>query len=93
MSTSYVLTDSATMLLPIVMLPFLGSGLVSTDTMPVGLRQFAEYQPFTPLTETIRGLLMGTEIGNNGIISVAWCIGIAVVGYLWSMSIFRKKTS
>jgi ABC-2 type transport system permease protein len=85
--------SASNMPFPIVMLPFLGSGLVSTDTMPVGLRQFAEYQPFTPLTETIRGLLMGTEIGNNGIISVVWCIGIAVVGYLWSMSIFRKKTS
>jgi ABC-2 type transport system permease protein len=85
--------SASNMPFPIVMLPFLGSGLVSTDTMPVGLRQFAEYQPFTPVTETIRGLLMGTEIGNNGIISVAWCIGITVVGYFWSMSIFRKKTS
>ncbi|MEU2042812.1 ABC transporter permease [Nocardia niwae] len=77
---------------PLVMLPFLGSGLVSTDTMPAGLRQFAEYQPFTPFTETIRGLLMGTEIGDNGIISIAWCVGLTVVGYLWSSSIFRRRT-
>ncbi|WP_454199884.1 ABC transporter permease [Nocardia sp. Marseille-Q1738] len=77
---------------PLVMLPFLGSGLVATDTMPAGLRQFAEYQPFTPFTETLRGLLMGTEIGNNGIIAVAWCVGITVAGYLWSSSIFRRQT-
>ncbi|WP_174188648.1 ABC transporter permease [Nocardia barduliensis] len=77
---------------PLVMLPFLGSGLVATDTMPAGLRQFAEYQPFTPITETVRGLLMGTEIGANGIISLAWCVGIAVVGYLWSSSVFRRQT-
>ncbi|WP_330233603.1 ABC transporter permease [Nocardia sp. NBC_00508] len=77
---------------PLVMLPFLGSGLVATDTMPAGLRHFAEYQPFTPFTETLRGLLMGTEIGNNGIISIAWCVGITVVGYLWSSSIFRRQT-
>ncbi|WP_280260919.1 ABC transporter permease [Nocardia abscessus] len=76
---------------PLVMLPFLGSGLVGTDTMPAGLRQFAEYQPFTPFTETIRGLLMGTEIGNNGVISLAWCAGLTVVGYLWSSSIFRRQ--
>ncbi|MBF6224753.1 ABC transporter permease [Nocardia abscessus] len=76
---------------PLVMLPFLGSGLVGTDTMPAGLRQFAEYQPFTPFTETIRGLLMGTEIGNNGVISLAWCVGLTVVGYLWSSSIFRRQ--
>ncbi|WP_040784803.1 ABC transporter permease [Nocardia pneumoniae] len=77
---------------PLVMLPFLGSGLVATDTMPAGLRQFAEYQPFTPFTETVRGLLMGTEIGNNGIIAIAWGVGITVVGYLWSSSIFRRQT-
>lgn len=77
---------------PLVMLPFLGSGLVGTDTMPAGLRQFAEYQPFTPFTETIRGLLMGTEIGDNAIISIAWCVGLTVVGYLWSSSIFRRRT-
>ncbi|WP_039803019.1 ABC transporter permease [Nocardia araoensis] len=77
---------------PLVMLPFLGSGLVATDTMPAGLRQFAEYQPFTPFTETIRGLLMGTEIGDNGIVSLAWCVGLAAVGYLWSSSIFRRQT-
>lgn len=77
---------------PLVMLPFLGSGLVATDTMPAGLRQFAEYQPFTPFTETLRGLLMGTEIGDNGIIAIAWCGGLTVVGYLWSSSIFRRQT-
>ncbi|MFD3744745.1 ABC transporter permease [Nocardia sp. NPDC058633] len=76
---------------PIVMMPFLGSGLVATDTMPVGLRQFAEYQPFTPITETLRGLLMGTEIGINGWVSLAWCVVIAGGGFFWSKSIFSKQ--
>ena len=44
----------------LTLLPFLGSGFVPTATMPAGLRQFAEYQPFTPVTETLRGLLTGT---------------------------------
>ncbi|MFF0541232.1 ABC transporter permease [Nocardia thailandica] len=76
---------------PLVMLPFLGSGLVATDTMPVGLRQFAEYQPFTPITETVRGLLMGTEIGINGWVSLGWCAVIGLGGFAWSRSIFRKQ--
>ncbi|MFE7796687.1 ABC transporter permease [Nocardia sp. NPDC057440] len=84
--------SASNMPFPLIMLPFLGSGLVATDTMPVVMRQFAEYQPFTPITETVRGLLMGSEIGDNGIISVAWCIGLALVGYLWSTSVFRKQT-
>ncbi|MBU3066243.1 ABC transporter permease [Nocardia sp. NEAU-G5] len=78
---------------PILFLPFLGSGLVPTGTMPNGVRQFAEYQPFTPLTETVRGLLMGTHIGDNGIIAVAWCVAFVVIGYLWSKSLFRRKTA
>ncbi|MDR7167903.1 ABC-2 type transport system permease protein [Nocardia kruczakiae] len=78
---------------PLIFLPFLGSGLAPTDTMSAGVRQFAQYQPFTPLTETLRGLLMGTAIGGNGIAAVAWCLGFAVVGYLWSRSLFRRKTN
>ncbi|HEV8155318.1 MAG TPA: ABC transporter permease, partial [Gaiellales bacterium] len=60
----------------LLLLPFLGSGFVPTDSMPAGVRWFAEYQPFTPATETVRGLLLGTPIGNNAIIAVAWCAGI-----------------
>ncbi|MFI6212111.1 ABC transporter permease [Nocardia brasiliensis] len=78
---------------PIIMLPFLGSGLVSPDTMPAGLRQFAEYQPFTPITETVRGLLMGSEIGNNGLISIGWCLVLTLGGFCWANAIFRRKTA
>ncbi|WP_109523086.1 MULTISPECIES: ABC transporter permease [Nocardia] len=84
---------ASNMLFPVVLLPFLGSGLVATETMPVGLRQFAEYQPFTPFTETIRGLLMGTEIGNNGYLSIGWGVVIGVGGYLWAKSVFAEQTS
>jgi len=78
--------------MPFIMLPFLGSGLVGTDTMPAGLRQFAEYQPFTPLTETVRGLLMGTEIGNSAVIALAWCAGLGVIGFVWSARVFARQS-
>jgi ABC-2 type transport system permease protein len=68
----------------LLLLPFLGSGFVPADSMPAGLRWFAEHQPFTPITETLRGLLSGTPIGTDGIVSVAWCAGIALVSYLWA---------
>jgi len=74
----------------LVLLPFLGSGFVPTESMPAGLRWFAENQPFTPIIETVRGLLMGTPIGNNGVIAVAWCIGIALVAYLWATKLFSR---
>ncbi|MGW1523849.1 ABC transporter permease [Streptomyces sp. NPDC001588] len=73
-------------------LPFLGSAFVPADSMSPGLRWFAECQPFTPMTETLRGLLSGSEIGDNGWISLAWCAGIALVGYVWSRSLFNGTT-
>ncbi|MFJ9585420.1 ABC transporter permease [Streptomyces acidicola] len=73
-------------------LPFLGSAFVPAESMSPGLRWFAENQPFTPMTETLRGLLSGSEIGNNGWISLAWCAGITLVGYLWSRSLFNSTT-
>jgi ABC-2 type transport system permease protein len=74
----------------LVLLPFLGSGFVPTHSMPAGLRWFAEYQPFTPVTETLRGLLLGAPIGNNAIISAAWCAGIALLAYLWAKRLFSR---
>ncbi|MEV5613560.1 ABC transporter permease [Streptomyces sp. NPDC052225] len=73
-------------------LPFIGSAFVPADSMAPGLRWFAENQPFTPMTETLRGLLTGSEIGNDGWISLAWCVGITLVGYLWSRSLFSRTT-
>ncbi|HET8993201.1 MAG TPA: ABC transporter permease [Rhodococcus sp. (in: high G+C Gram-positive bacteria)] len=77
--------------LPLVLLPFLGSGFVPTDSMPAGLRWFAEYQPFTPIIETLRGLLMGTPIGNNAWIALGWCAVLALGGYLWSRKLFDRE--
>jgi ABC-2 type transport system permease protein len=75
----------------LILLPFLGSGFVPTGSMPAGVRWFAEYQPFTPVTETLRGLLLGTPIGNSGIIAVAWCAGIALLGYLWARRLYIRR--
>jgi len=77
----------------LTLLPFLGSGFVVLATMPTGLRQFAEYQPFTPATDTLRGLLTGTPIGNNAIIAVAWSVGIALASYLWARRLYANRRS
>jgi len=74
----------------LVILPFLSSGFVPTDSMPDGLSWFAENQPFTPLIETVRGLLLGTPIGNSGIVGVGWCVAISVVGFLWAMRLYDR---
>ncbi|MGY3337970.1 ABC-2 type transport system permease protein [Streptomyces filamentosus] len=76
--------------LPLIFLPLISSAFVPIDSMPGWFRPIAEYQPFTPAIETLRGLLLGTEIGHNGWLAVAWCAGLAVLGYFWSNKTFNK---
>ena len=76
--------------MPLILLPFLGSGFVPTDSMPAAMRWFAENQPFTPIMETLRGLLMGTPIGNSGLLAVGWSVGIGLVSYLWAKRLFNR---
>ncbi len=58
--------------------------------MPAGVRAFAEYQPFTPVIETLRGLLLGTPIGDSAVLAVAWCVGLTLVGYLWARAVYNR---
>ncbi|MER5762109.1 ABC transporter permease [Streptomyces sp. NPDC002082] len=76
--------------MPLMILPLLSSAFVPVDAMPGWFQPIAEYQPFTPAIETLRGLLLGTEIGNSGWIAVAWCLGLAGLGYFWSKSLFQR---
>jgi ABC-2 type transport system permease protein len=76
---------------PLVMLPFFSSAIVPAEVMGPGLRQFAEYQPLTPIIESLRGLLAGAPSSGDLIAAVAWCVGIAVIGYLWAFSTFKKR--
>ncbi|MGH3375509.1 MAG: ABC transporter permease [Actinoallomurus sp.] len=76
---------------PLVMLPFFSSAIVPAEKMGPGIRQFAEYQPFTPIIETLRGLLNGAPATSDVIVALAWCVGIALVGYLWARSTFTKR--
>ncbi len=75
----------------LTLLPLLSSGFVPTATMPAGLRQFAEYQPYTPVTQTVRGLLTGTPTGSHALAAVAWSVGIALVCYLWAVHLYNHR--
>lgn len=76
--------------LPLILLPLLSSAFTPVDSMPSWFRPIAEYQPFTPAIETLRGLLLGTEIGHNGWLAVGWCVVLAVLGYFWATAKFNR---
>jgi len=73
-----------------LLLPFTSSAFVRPDSMPAGMRWFAEYQPFTPVIDTLRGLLLGTPIGNSAVLAVGWCVVLTLVGYLWARAVYNR---
>ncbi len=76
----------------LLLLPFLGSGFVPTDSMPAGLRWFADNQPFTPINETLRALLTGAPVGgSDAIAAVAWCVAITAAGSAWSLRLYNRR--
>lgn len=75
----------------LMFLPYLSSAFVPVDTMPEWLQWIAENQPLTPIIETIRSLLLGTDIGNNGWLAVGWCAFILVVAVVLTRILFRAK--
>ncbi len=76
--------------LVLMILPFLSSAFVPTDTMPAGLRQFAEHQPFTPMINTLRALVTGAPTGSDLWLAIGWCALISLLGFLWSRRLFLR---
>ncbi|MEV0416178.1 ABC transporter permease [Streptomyces sp. NPDC050448] len=76
--------------MPLILLPLISSAFTPIDSMPGWFQPIAEYQPFTPAIETLRGLLLGTEIGNNGWLALGWSIALIALGYRWSTAQFKR---
>lgn len=74
-------------------LTFASAAFVPTDTMPRFLRIFAENQPVTHVIEAMRSLMVGTPMGNHGIMSVIWCIGLIAIFMPLATYLFRRKVS
>jgi ABC-2 type transport system permease protein len=74
----------------LILLPFLSSGFVPAESLPGPLQWFAEHQPFTPIIETVRGLLLGTPVGRDGLVAVLWCVVISAGGYAWARRLYER---
>jgi ABC-2 type transport system permease protein len=72
----------------LMIMPFISSGFVPTDSMPSGLAWIAENQPFTPVIDTLRACLAGTSPGSAGWWAAGWCLLIAAASYAWARRLF-----
>jgi ABC-2 type transport system permease protein len=78
---------------PIIFLPFISSAFVPTESMPSGVRAFAENQPVTSIVNAIRSLLARQPVGSDIWTALAWCLGILVVAYVIAMLVYKRKTA
>jgi ABC-2 type transport system permease protein len=76
---------------PLIFLPFISAAFVPTESMPPVVRAFAENQPVTSIVESIRALLSGQPVGNEIWITLAWCVGIMLVAYVFAMRVYKKR--
>jgi ABC-2 type transport system permease protein len=79
--------------MPLMFLPFLSSGFVPTDSMPAAIRWFADYQPFTPMIDTLRAWMSGADAGSDALRAVGWCLLIALLCFLWARRLYTRVRS
>jgi ABC-2 type transport system permease protein len=89
--TATSITGASGFAYPLILLPFISSAFVPTNTMPGPVRIFAENQPVTSIVNTIRNLFTQQPVGNDIWIALAWCVGILVVAYFFAMTIYRRR--
>ncbi|WP_158843436.1 ABC transporter permease [Saccharothrix deserti] len=74
-------------------MPYLSSAFVPPDTMPSFLRGISRHQPITPVIETVRGLLTGTPIVDQGWIALAWSVGLLIASFVLATALYRRRIS
>lgn len=76
---------------PLIFLPFISSAFVPTESMPSVDRAFAENQPETSIVDAIRALLPCQPVDNNIWVALAWCVGMVLVAYFFTMRVYKKR--
>jgi ABC-2 type transport system permease protein len=71
--------------------PYVSSAFVPAETMPAGLQWIADYQPVTPIADTLRALMFDAPVGNTGIVALAWCLAGIVIGRAGAAYLFRRR--
>lgn len=76
---------------PLILLPFISSAFVPTDTMPGPVRAFAEHQPVTSIVNTVRELFAQQPVGSDLWVALAWCVGLLVLAYGLALAVYRRR--
>lgn len=88
--TAKTMSGASALAYPLMFLPFLSSAFVPTNTMPSGLRWFANNQPMTPITDTLRNIFLNQSINSDAGIAVAWLIVILIAAMVGAGYLYRR---
>ena len=73
------------------LLAFTSSAFVPLNSIAPGVRWFVEYQPFTPIIDTVRGLLMGTTVSTSTVLlALVWCVVFTLAGYVGARAVYNR---
>lgn len=76
----------------LVFVPYASSALVPSETMPDWLRVVVDNQPFTPVVNAVRALLIDQPVGNDAWLALAWWVPIAVLAAWLTIRSFHRRT-
>lgn len=76
----------------VMFLPYPSSGFVPIETMPSWLRVFAEYQPVTPVIESLRTLLTEGRVDGTVAAALAWSAALVVAAVGLTGILFKYRT-
>ena len=74
-------------------LTFLSSAFVPIETLPEGLRQVAEANPFTTVVDAMRALWIGDPAGDSVWQAIAWSIGLSLLFAFVSVWRYKRTVS
>lgn len=89
---SKTVAGTVSLILPLIILPFISSGFAPVESLSGAIRWFAQVQPMTPIIDSFRALTLDIPIGNSLTLSLIWCVGIILVTYILSLQVYKKRT-
>jgi ABC-2 type transport system permease protein/oleandomycin transport system permease protein len=72
---------------------FISSAFVPVESMPDGLRQFADANPVSQVVDAMRALWLGAPAGNSIWLAIVWCFAIIAVFAPLAVSKYRRATA
>jgi oleandomycin transport system permease protein len=72
-------------------LTFASNVFVNVSTLPGWMRGFVKVNPLTHLVEAMRGLFLGTPLGNHVWWTLGWCAALVAVFMPLALTAYRRK--